>query len=49
MELFLQEKCEAIDFVNDVKTDGLLISPVFDEISSDVFTAETDAAESSCY
>ena len=37
-KLFLQEKCEAIDFVDGVKTDGLIISPVFDEISSDVFS-----------
>ena len=36
-KLFLQEKCATIDFV-DSKTDGLIISPVFDEISSDVFS-----------
>ena len=36
-KLFLEEKCEAIDFV-DCKTDGLIISPVFDEISSNVFS-----------
>ena len=36
-KLFLKEKCATIDFV-DSKTDGLIISPVFDEISPDVFS-----------
>tara|TARA_B100000029_G_scaffold54229_2_gene49260 strand:- start:363 stop:1229 length:867 start_codon:yes stop_codon:yes gene_type:complete len=36
-KLFLQEKCVPIDYV-DTKSDGLIISPVFDEISSDVFS-----------
>ena len=34
--LFVQEKCEEIEFVQN-KTDGLIISPVFDEISLDVY------------
>ena len=34
--LFVQEKCEEIEFVEN-KTDGLIISPVFDEISLDVY------------
>ncbi len=35
--LFLREKCQPIDFI-DGKNDGLVISPVFDEISLDVFS-----------
>ena len=35
--LFIEEKCEQIEFI-DNKTDGLIISPVFDEISLDNFS-----------
>ena len=35
--LFIKEKCEQIEFV-DNKTDGLIISPVFVEISFDIFS-----------
>ena len=35
--LFIEEKCQNIDFVDNY-TDGLIISPVFDEISLDTFS-----------
>ena len=41
--LFLQEKCQSINFV-DGKNDGLIISPVFDEISLDVFSKIKDTS-----
>lgn len=34
-ELYLKNSCEALDFV-DVKTDGILVSPLFDEVSLEV-------------
>ena len=35
--LFIEERCQNIDFVDNY-TDGLIISPVFDEISLDTFS-----------
>lgn len=40
--LFLQEKCQPIDFI-DGKNDGLVISPVFDEISLDTYSQIKDS------
>jgi len=36
-KLFIENKCQEIEFI-DSRSDGLIISPVFDEISSDVFS-----------
>ena len=36
-KLFIENKCQEIEFVAS-RSDGLIISPVFDEISSDVFS-----------
>ena len=35
-ELFIQNRCESLEFI-DEKTDGVIISPVYDEISSELF------------
>lgn len=41
--LFLENKCDPIEYVT-FDTDGVLISPVFDEISADTFNKIKDAA-----
>jgi len=43
-ELFIQNKCDPLEFMDEIN-DGVIVSPVYDEISSDLFTKIKKSAD----